>query len=384
MFLDRGQLLGHRGELLRVATLEAMARAPRSTDAMAEATARSSEWLSFADRNQVAPIVAHALLDAGVAVDRARQIHDRSAARIAALMEQLDEVAARLASEAISVVALKNAGIARDLAGCPACCPMGDIDVLISRDRFADAHRLITELGFEHASRSVVDPACLEHALESGGAEYRRVAGEHEVWLELQWRAISGRWIRGDQEPPTDALLARSVPIRGSEARLLEPVDNLLQVCLHTAKHTYVRAPGLRLHTDVDQLVAATPPDWAAFRRRCRELAIETPCYFSLALAEALLDTPVPSAVLDELSPRRWKIEAICRWLAHVDLFEPEGPKFSRPAMLVFQALLYDTPRGLAASLMNTPPSELGVRYLPRNLRRMADRVVDLATRYQD
>lgn len=381
--LDRVQLLGDRGGPLRIATLEAMAQAPRSRDAIAEATSRTSAWLRFAERNQVEPIVAHALLDAGVATDRARAIHDRSARRIAALMEQLDRVAARLSSAGISMVALKNAGIARHLAPCPACCPMGDIDVLIDRDRFVDAHRLITELGFEHASRSVVDPADLEHALVSGGAEYRRAAGEHEVWLELQWRAIAGRWIRPDQEPPTGALLERSIPIPGSDARLLAPVDNLIQVCLHTAKHSYVRAPGLRLHTDVDRLVAAVPPDWAELCARCRELAIETPCYFSLALAEALLDTPVPAAVLDQLAPGRWKIEAVSRWLARVDLFEPESRKFSRPGLLAFQALLYDTPRGLLASLMDTDSSELGVRRLPRNLRRMARRLIDLGTRYQ-
>jgi len=56
--------------------------------------------------------------------------------------------------------------------------------------------------------------------------------------------AVAGRWIRPDQEPGAEELLARSISIPGSAARLLAPEDNLLQIALHTAKHSYVRAPG--------------------------------------------------------------------------------------------------------------------------------------------
>jgi hypothetical protein len=381
--LDRAQLLGRRAGVLHRATLEAMATSPRATDAMDEAAARAADWLSFARRNRVGPLVAHALIDRDAGGESARRIHDHSAARLGALMGELDRIAAALAADGVAMIALKNAGIARAIAACAACCPMGDIDVLIDRDRFVDAHHRIVELGFDHASRSVVEPADLEHALISGGAEYRRQVGEHEVWLELQWRAIAGRWIRADQEPPTAELISRSVAIDGTDARLLAPVDNMIQVALHTAKHSYARAPGLRLHTDVDRLAARTPPDWTEFLRRCRELEIETASYFSLALAEALLDSAIPSALLDELAPRRWKIAAVSRWLEWVDLFEPDEAKFSRPGLLAFQALLYDDARGLAAAAMNTDPGELGWRQLPRNLRRGWSRLIDLATRYQ-
>ena len=51
-----------------------------------------------------------------------------------------------------------------------------------------------------------------------------------------------------------DDLIDRSQQIEGTSLRILSPEDNLLQVCLHTAKHSYVRSPGFRLHLDVDQL----------------------------------------------------------------------------------------------------------------------------------
>ena len=87
------------------------------------------------------------------------------------------------------------------------------------------------------------------------------------MWVELQWRPVAGRWIREDQEPNADDLINRSLPITGTNVRLLAPEDNLLQVCLHTAKHSYMRAIGFRLHTDVDRIVNYQNINWNIFYR---------------------------------------------------------------------------------------------------------------------
>jgi hypothetical protein len=295
----------------------------------------------------------------------------------------MDDVAARLAGEGIRLVALKNAGIARGIYPHIGCCPMGDVDVLIDKARFREAHALIEETGFVLATRGTVESADLEEGLLHGGTEYRRVVGGEEVWFELQWRPVAGRWIREDQEPQGSDLIARSVPIEGTDVRLLSPVDNMLQVALHTAKHSYVRAPGLRLHTDVDRLATFQTPDWTGVVRLAKELEITTATYFSLALAKSLLDSPVPSHVLEALAPAGWKREAILEMLARADIFEPDQSKFSRPEMVALHALLYDDVTGLVASAMNARKSEMTVKNLPQNLWRGFNRVKDLLTRYQ-
>src|SRR5690606_34947470 len=137
--------------------------------------------------------------------------------------------------------------------------------------------------GYQLASRSIVEPADLERGLASGGTEYVRHIGGHEVWIELQWRPVAGRWIRRDQEPAAAELLARSVAIPGTAARLLSPEDNMIQVALHTAKHSYVRAPGLRLHTDVDRLARLAAPDWDRVAAMVEALQTTTAVYLSLA-----------------------------------------------------------------------------------------------------
>ena len=260
---------------------------------------------------------------------------------------------------------------------------MGDLDVLVEKARFREAHALILEEGFELATRGTVESADLEEGIEHGGTEYVASIDGEEVWFELQWRPIAGRWIRRDQEPDGAELIARSVPIDGTAVRLLSPVDNMIQVALHTAKHTYVRAPGLRLHTDVDRLARYQTPDWRGVVEMATELEVRTATYFSFALAKALLDTPVPDFVLESLAPPSWKEQTILKWLHRVDVFEPDQRKFSRPEMIGFTALMYDDVVGLLASALDAERDEVTLRRLPTNLRRGAARVVDLVTRYE-
>ena len=202
--------------------------------------------------------------------------------------------------------------------------------------------------GYTFEFRSPLEKASLEAAESGGGAEYWKVLpGGAKLWLELQWRPVAGRWIRPDQEPRAEELLARSIPIPGSAARLLAPEDNLLQIALHTAKHSYVRAPGFRLHTDVDRVVRRQPLNWEVFLTRVISLEVKTPVYFSLAIPRFLFGTPIPDEVLAKLQPPAWKVALITNWLQRVGLFNPDEPKFGRVGFVVFTALLYDDLKGL-------------------------------------
>jgi len=392
--IDRTLLLeGQPDRELRRLTLDAMAsfdRTARVAIIRAGGAAVAEKWLDFAVKNRVGPVVAHALIDAFgedfPGAERARALHDKELRRMRIMLAALDRIAARLAAAGIRMIGLKNAGIARGVYPCPGCCPMGDLDVLVDKARFREAHELILDEGFELATRGTVESADLEEGLEHGGTEYvAQIEGE-EVWFELQWRPIAGRWIRRDQEPDGAELIARSVPITGpgeTAVRLLAPADNMIQVALHTAKHTYVRAPGLRLHTDVDRLARWQPPDWHEVVALASRLEVKTATYFSFALARGLLGTPVPDFVLDALAPPVWKIETIIRWLRRVDFFYPDDRKFRRPDMIAFTALMYDDAVGLVASVLDAERDELRVTKLPRHLRRGAARVFDLVTRYE-
>ncbi|MBL1274659.1 MAG: nucleotidyltransferase family protein [Ectothiorhodospiraceae bacterium] len=300
-----------------------------------------------AELNGVASIVAHALekcLGEKHAPLHWRNVYDATSVRIENYMHELERAARLLEKHNVRLLALKNSGITRGFYPHFGACPMGDIDVLVSKASFKKSHEILSDAGYKLKFRCPFEEESLEAALEAGGAEYSvTLAGGEHLWFELQWRPVAGRWIQPEQEPGADELIERSVSIAGSAVRLLSPEDNLLQVSLHTAKHTFVRAPGFRLHTDVDRIVSSQEIDWALFTSRVKHLRTKTAVFLSLAMAKSLLGTPVPDEVLNELSPSLWKIKLMKGWLERVGIFEPDAPKWSRVGYMIFVSLLYDS-----------------------------------------
>ncbi len=306
-----------------------------------------------AEANEVVAHIGHAMRDLGVRLPNAWQAsHDASALRMANMMRELDAVADAFYDAGIPLVALKNAGIARGLYSCQACCPMGDLDVLVERRFFRQAHQILVDAGYEFEFRSPLETAELVEAESAGGSEYWKSMGDGDrLWLELQWRPIAGRWLRPEQEPSAEELMHRSVSINGSHVRLLSPEDNLLQVAVHTAKHTYVRAPGFRLHTDVDRIVAQGQIDWDRFCNTVISRELRTAVYFSLRIPSELFGTPVPKSILERLRPVGWKRAFLSRAISRAGILYPAQRKFGRISYITFNGLLYDDLGGLFRSV---------------------------------
>jgi hypothetical protein len=285
--------------------------------------------------------------------------HAAIADRIGLYMSHLDRIASALAKEGVRLVALKNSGIARGLYQDLGANVMGDVDLLVSPEDFEKAHEVFIEEGFallgnQDAGRETLGEimeagAATEQALDTahdafvGGREYALYLEGHDaLWFELQTRSIGGRWISEDSEPSAQELMDRSVGVEGSDIRLLCPEDNLLQVCLHTMKHSYVRAPGLRLHTDVDRIVRRTKIDWDAFLADAQARHVKTAVYYSLLIPSVLLRTPIPERVLQKLRPGAVKDYLLIRTLCNADFFYPNEKKWSKFSYLLFVVLLYD------------------------------------------
>jgi len=317
------------------------------------------EFYNFARLNRSIPTVAHGLLNFKPELSltqKWQQAHDHSIKVIKSYLAELDGVAELLSAGGIPMVALKNAGIARGIYPCLGCCPMGDLDVLVRPSDFRQAHKILTDNGFILETRCSLEEADIDSAEQSGGAEYRKkLANGDTLWFELQWRPVAGRWIRPDQEPSADELMESSIEIPGTAVRLLSPEDNLLQVALHTAKHTYVRAPGVRLHTDVDRIVAFQKINWEAFTQKIEQFKVKTAVYFSLVIPKELFGTAIPDEVTETIKPSSWKVWLISRWLNKVGLFNPDERKFGKLGYIVFNCLLYDSFFDLFRGILPSP-----------------------------
>ena len=312
----------------------------------------------FAQEHECGGIIASRLEELGKPTPEWRSVAADWKYRLTLRFEALEALAVALSAENIPMAALKNTGIARAIYPHYEECPMGDFDVLVCKKDFERAHEIVMSQGFEldFRAQETIEEKGVKAGLLSGGTEYKKDLGDDTLWLELQWRPIAGRWIAPEDEPKAEDLIGTSLCLPDSQILLLQPEYNLLQVCLHTAKHSYVRAPGLRLHTDVDRIVRAYPAfDWDLFLDRVRAMRVKTAVYFSLKIPYDLFKTPIPERVLKSLRPPAPQALAIFRFIAHAGLFSPLAPKFSRAQYLAFSALLFDSPAACLHSAFPSP-----------------------------
>lgn len=272
--------------------------------------------------------------------DRAYQAQKE---KMSELKELAEKIARLLAKEKIDMILLKNGGIMMDIEEDCAKCAMGDLDTLVRQKDLKCAHGLLIENGFRFKFRSEFEFEDLEEAFKDGSTEYYiEGMNQEQIWVEVAWRAIAGRWIRRDLEPDTEELMAASHYAPDSHVRILSPEDNLLQVSIHTAKHSYTRAPGLRLHLDVERIVSSQDIDWDIFLKKVKMTRVRTAVYFSLLIPKQLFCTPIPEAVLKELKPGKLKCYLIYRYLRKAGLMHPKERKFGAVSFVIFQCLLYD------------------------------------------
>lgn len=265
--------------------------------------------------------------------------------RIKFMVSKLGEIAERLDEIGVPLIALKNGGIAVAFMDDLAKCPMGDIDTLVNKTDFIETHRILIDKGFKFKFRSEYEFEDLQQAFMDGGTEYYYSDNDgsvNEMWFELSWRPIAGRWIRLDKEPNAQKLINDSNFIKDSKIRILSPEDNLLQVAIHTAKHSYVREPGFRLHLEVERIVKHSNIDWELFSKKVEEVGTKTAVYYSLYIAKQLFNTPIPEHTLQELKPNKIKDRYITKALKKAQLLHPTSKKFTKIGFVFFQLMLYD------------------------------------------
>lgn len=273
--------------------------------------------------------------------DAWKQAYDREKKRLDFLKSKSREICTIMKNAGIPMVILKNGGIMQDIMPEAIQCPMEDIDSLIRKSDFYRAHDILIQNGFTFKFRSEYEAEKLDEAYRDGSTEYFIMTPDGEkMWFELAWRAVAGRWIRPDLEPDTDMFIENAHCAQGTDVYVLSPEDNLLQVCIHTAKHSYVRAPGLRLHMDVDRIVTHTEIDWKLFIDKVKRTHVSKSTYLSLYIPSVLFGTKIPQWVLEELKPK--SAGRLLSMLASAGLPHPHGRKFSKLQFLRFQTALYD------------------------------------------
>lgn len=272
------------------------------------------------------------------------ELYDNCHQKACEKLEAAKEICSHMHENGIDMVVLKNGSILADMIDDPAKMPMGDIDTVVRKKDFMKAHSIMIETGYRFEYSNEYEVPDINNAYRDGDAEYwKQITPDHLFCCEIAWRIVAGRWMRPDREPNTEESFKRIHYAKDSYIGILDPVDNLVQVCIHTAKHSYLRAPGLRLNLDVERIVAHNDIDWDLLIKKVKDAHTKTAAYYSLYIPSVLFDTPIPSYVLDSLRPSKAKQKRIEGMLGKAGFLNPKDRKFSRIGFLRFQTSLYDS-----------------------------------------
>ena len=316
--------------------------------------ARDPDWdriWTLAAAYEVHPLVARGLMAAELADvvpdalrDRAKETRRVTLLQNMALHAELHRVAEALHDQRIPVAPLKGTHVAERLYGSLDARRSGDIDILVQKNRLAQARTVLLELGYDEARG--VSPGIEAHTFH--GVPYVRSVGHLTFVIELHWGLNHHAFVSIDYEQ-----LWRRILIAGDDSSPLRPLpseETLLFLALHLPKH---EDGVLRLLADVDRLVRheADRFDWTLVVKLAREWDTIWLLYFALLRAQTLLGTPVPEAVMKQIAPPWWRRAAV-ELLAGpaVTLAPPTPPHLrSNQSILAYCAMLKPFARTLRA-----------------------------------
>ena len=260
-------------------------------------------WLSIAreaSRQGVLPLFHARIreLPAGsVPATTTQAVHERYvqlALQSALIFRELDLIARTLAERDIPVMLLKGLHLAADVYDVPAMRTMGDIDVMVPRDRLADAALALAAAGFDSPPVADLDEFCRtnSHLPRMEPPDGRGVGVEVHWTIELPTSPF-------DIRPPDLWASARTLTINNRSVHVLSPEHLVLHLCLHACFHHGFGHTPLKQLCDIAATLRRyqTQIDWDVVVGTAERWGIQSFVRFTLLLTRELLRVDVPKAI---------------------------------------------------------------------------------------
>ena len=287
--------------------LIACARPERSIDETAtlrELTQPPFDWarlIGLSEEHGIWPLVYTRLAAAGAGIPPerasylARRLVETTAVNLA-LCGQLAELLAELTRAGIPAVALKGPVLA-SVYGHIGVRPFADLDVLVPRDRAADAVTVVCASGYWRGDQySVADGV-----YPAAGREYVLVP-ERAGCVAVEVQVDVTAWPLPVALPADDLIVrSRTIVAGGRAIRALSPEDHVLTLAIHGTRHGW---NSVRFIGDL-AAAAAEPVDWGLVHDRARHARMSRMVNVGLLLARDVLQAPLPPAAMDPAAADR-------------------------------------------------------------------------------
>lgn len=219
-----------------------------------------------------------------------RQRFEANARRALWLTHELLRVLEYLESRGIAALTYKGPVLAQQLYGDVAQRQFSDLDLMVHPADVPRVMDAMQELGYDCETRLTMRQ---QRAYLGSGYEFTFNRGEQRNLLEIQWQVLP-RFYAVDFDMAGIFQRAVAVKLAGRRVRTLSSEDLLLALCVHAAKHAWVRLSWL---CDIVQLVDSQTIHWETIRLQARWLGVERILATTLALADFLLDTKLAASL---------------------------------------------------------------------------------------
>lgn len=288
-------------------------------------------FANLAERHDVTPLVYrcfHGLPNAAphAALEAFRRGYERNTRKNLRLTFELTRILDCLAACGVDALPYKGPVLAEALYGDVGLRQFSDLDVLIRPQNLGRASEAVQKLGY--TPTNPLTPR-QEQAYVATGYERAFDGPSGKNLLEMQWRIVPKFYsidldVKGLFERSTDVTLG------DWQGRTLSPEDLLLVLCVHAAKHAWVRLSWL---CDIARTLQTQTMDFDLVQRRASELGVARIVGISLWLANRLLRMPVPALLSapmdkDEMVVRLGK--EVLRLMIQLSEFDVESPDYFR------------------------------------------------------
>jgi hypothetical protein len=252
------------------------------------------QLLSLAEHHGVTPLVYEALREHGDAVpsailERLRRRYEDNARRNLRFTAELRRILDCLEAHAIDAIPYKGPVLAETVYGELGRREFSDLDIIV---RPADVVRAREALKLLDYRPSLQLTNSQERAYVRSGYEYTFDGPAGANLLEIQW-GIVPKFFAVDFSVEGFFERAAHVDLAGRKVKTLSAEDLLLALCVHAAKHVWIRLCWLR---DVATVAQQPSVDWEFIGHRANELGIERILSVSLLLVSRRLRGRIPDA----------------------------------------------------------------------------------------
>jgi hypothetical protein len=326
------------------------------------------ELLRRAEHHGVAPLLARNLRAHGRGVpanveQSLRSGFEANLRRNLWFASEAIRILQHFAEKEIRAVPYKGPVLAESVYGDLALRRFSDLDFLIAPLDFSRAKQTLGELGYEPSVS--LTPTAERMVLQTGyELSFDSAAGKYLV--EMQWGLLPHFYA---VDLRAHDLLARSrqAVLGGKEVPSLSPEDLLLVLCLHAAKHLWMRLIWI---CDIAETIRSQTLDCRVVFARARELGIVRILGVSFWLARQVLGSAIPQPA-EDLVGADPQIEVLGKQfagrLASSATYDFESPEYFR-LLLGLRERRRDQLRYLWRLVWTPGPGEVAAVQLPEPL----------------